>query len=55
MDKTKHQMLIGEGAEKFAAAQGLEFVDQQWLSTEKRINQLKSAKEASVLLAAPTF
>jgi len=51
MEKTKHQVLIGEGAENFAKEQGLEFVTQEWLSTDRRVNQLKRAKEAAVRLA----
>jgi beta-aspartyl-peptidase (threonine type) len=45
MDKTRHQMLIGQGAENFARQQGLEFVSQEWLMTDRRIQQYRAAHE----------
>ena len=45
MDKTKHVMLIGSGAEKFAADQGLELVDPAYFFTQWRWDQLQRAKE----------
>lgn len=45
MDKTKHVMLIGSGAEKFAAAQKLDLVDPAYFFTQQRWDQLQRAKE----------
>jgi beta-aspartyl-peptidase (threonine type) len=36
MDASRHVLLIGDGAESFAAAQGLAFVDPAWFHTEAR-------------------
>lgn len=43
MEHSEHVMLIGEGAEKFAATQGLEFVDPSYFYTEERWNALQRA------------
>lgn len=43
MLKSPHAMLIGPGAEKFAAAQGLEIVDPEYFYTSHRWEQLKKA------------
>lgn len=43
MTKSAHVMLIGSGAEAFAAEQGLEIVDPSYFHTEFRWNQLQKA------------
>jgi len=45
MEKSKHVMLIGEGAEAFAAAEGIELVDEEYFHTEYRRQQLQKTKE----------
>lgn len=45
MMKSEHVMLIGEGAEKFAFAQGHEFTEQDYFFTDRRYEQLQSMKE----------
>jgi beta-aspartyl-peptidase (threonine type) len=45
MEKTKHVLLIGEGAEKFAAEQGLEIVDPKYFFTQERWDELQKAKQ----------
>ncbi len=45
MEKSPHVFLIGEGAEQFAAAQGLELVPNEFFHTERRREQLRRAKE----------
>lgn len=45
MMKSDHVMLIGEGAEKFAFAQGHEFTEQDYFFTDRRYEQLQSMKE----------
>lgn len=44
MDDSPHVMLVGEGAETFAQAQGMAFVDPAWFHTEKRWQQLQKAR-----------
>ena len=46
MEKTKHVMLAGPGAEKFAAAQKLEIVAPSYFFTQRRWDQLERAKKA---------
>jgi beta-aspartyl-peptidase (threonine type) len=41
MEKTKHVLLIGKGAEAFAAETGLDLVDPAYFRTEHRWNQLQ--------------
>lgn len=41
MEKSKHVMLTGKGAETFAKEQGLEIVDPQYFYTERRWNSLQ--------------
>lgn len=41
MEQSRHVMMIGEGAEKFAKEQGIEQVDPAWFRTEKRWNYLQ--------------
>lgn len=45
MEESVHVMLSGEGAETFAAKQGLELVDNSYFNTERRYQQLLRAKE----------
>ena len=45
MDKTKHVLLASQGAEAFAAAQNLEIVPPEYFFTQRRWDQLQSAKE----------
>jgi beta-aspartyl-peptidase (threonine type) len=45
MQKSEHVMMIGAGAEKFAALNGLEIVDPSYFYTESRWNSLQKAKE----------
>lgn len=49
MEKSEHVMMVGLGAEAFAAEQGIERVDRSWFRTEKRWQQLQKAlkEEAS--------
>ncbi|MFV0294676.1 MAG: isoaspartyl peptidase/L-asparaginase family protein, partial [Hyphomicrobiaceae bacterium] len=46
MAHSRHVMLIGEGAETFAAAQGLDMVDPSYFRTEARWQQLERARAA---------
>jgi L-asparaginase / beta-aspartyl-peptidase len=49
MEKSPHVMMVGRGAEKFAAEQGLEIVDPSYFRTEARWNNLQQAiKEDSM-------
>jgi beta-aspartyl-peptidase (threonine type) len=51
MTKSAHVMLIGQGAEIFAAKQGLEIVDPSYFYTQHRWNQLQKAiAKESILL-----
>lgn len=45
MDKTRHVMLSGKGAEDFAREHSLIFVDDEYFHTEKRFKQLLRAQE----------
>lgn len=49
MDKSKHVMMVGDGAEAFATEQGVTLVDPSYFRTEKRWQQLQKAlkEEAS--------
>jgi beta-aspartyl-peptidase (threonine type) len=42
MDKTRHVMLSGAGADRFSAEQGLEQVAPEWFRTEERWQQLQA-------------
>src|SRR5438445_3778583 len=46
MEKSGHVMMDGEGAEAFAAANGVELVDQKYFFTEERWQALQKMKEA---------
>ncbi len=41
MERSEHVMMVGDGAEVFAAEQGVELVDPSWFRTEKRWQQLQ--------------
>ncbi|MCP3162817.1 isoaspartyl peptidase/L-asparaginase family protein [Myxococcus qinghaiensis] len=45
MEKSPHVMMIGEGAESFAKAQGVELVDAKYFFTEERWQSLQRALE----------
>ncbi|GAM21702.1 hypothetical protein SAMD00019534_048770, partial [Acytostelium subglobosum LB1] len=49
MDRTRHVMLIGEGAERFAKSNSdrIELVDPSFFFTERRMNELKRAQSKS--------
>lgn len=46
MNASKHVMLMGDGAERFAVEQGVQLVDPSWFHTEFRWQQLQEAKAA---------
>jgi beta-aspartyl-peptidase (threonine type) len=46
MEKTRHVMLAGAGADKFAQAQKLEIVEPSYFFTQHRWDQLQRAKDA---------
>lgn len=46
MERSKHVMLIGEGAEQFAKSVGVELVDPSYFRTPARWEQLQKAKAA---------
>jgi beta-aspartyl-peptidase (threonine type) len=45
MTESKHVMLVGEGAEVFAQAEGLELVDNEYFFTQERWDRLQKAIE----------
>lgn len=45
MEKSKHVMMSGKGAEKFSEQQGLEIVEPEYFQTEHRKAQLERAKK----------
>lgn len=49
MERTEHVMLIGNGAEKFAQANGCEMVDPSYFYTQERWDGLQKAKKADSL------
>lgn len=51
MEKSEHVMMVGPGAEKFAAQAGLEIVDPQYFWTKDRWNGLQRAKRQDSLKA----
>lgn len=46
MERSPHVMLSGEGAEKFAAEQGMKLVDQKYFFTQERWDALQKMKAA---------
>src|SRR5690606_24584100 len=55
MEKSRHVMMVGDGAEAFAAGRQVERVDPSWFRTEKRWRQLQDAlaAEADTQASAP--
>ncbi|MFP2909451.1 isoaspartyl peptidase/L-asparaginase family protein [Pyxidicoccus sp. 3LFB2] len=53
MEKSPHVMMIGEGAESFAKAQGLELVDAKYFYTEERWQGLQRALQKEQQQSAP--
>ncbi len=53
MERSKHVMMIGDGAERFAAEQGIELVDSSWFRTERRMRSLRNAIENERRAANP--
>ena len=47
MEHSEHVLLIGEGAEQFAAERGVERIDPEYFYTERRWNALQRAKAAA--------
>ncbi len=50
MEKSDHVLLSGKGAESFALSNGLEFTDNDYFITEKRLNSLNKAKSKDSLM-----
>jgi beta-aspartyl-peptidase (threonine type) len=46
MEESRHVMLVGEGAERFAVEQGLELVENSYFDTPERLAQFQAAKAA---------
>ncbi|MGY6586953.1 MAG: isoaspartyl peptidase/L-asparaginase family protein [Wenzhouxiangella sp.] len=46
MEDSPHVMLVGQGAEQFAEAIGLEFKDEDWFITDFRADQLRAIQES---------
>lgn len=46
MERSRHVMLVGEGAEAFAASHGIELVEQDYFHTPRRWEQLQKALDA---------
>ena len=44
MERSSHVMLVGEGAERFAVQEGLELVEPDFFSTERRWQQLEAVR-----------
>lgn len=53
MEHSPHVMLIGEGAEGFAAERGLEMADQSWFFTERRWQSMERQVERMGLPVPP--
>jgi beta-aspartyl-peptidase (threonine type) len=49
MEKSEHVMMIGKGAEQFAAANGLEIVDPSYFFTQARWDSLKAVQQRDSL------
>ena len=45
MEHSAHVMMVGQGAEEFAAEQGITLVDPSWFRTEKRWRQLQRTQQ----------
>ena len=46
MEKSKHVMMVGTGAEEFAKRNGIELVDAKYFFTQRRWDELQKAKAA---------
>ncbi len=46
MEKTKHVMMVGRGAEEFAKHNGIELIDAKYFFTQRRWDELQKAKAA---------
>lgn len=46
MEKSKHVMMVGRGAEEFAKRNGIELVDAKYFFTQRRWDELQKAKPA---------
>src|ERR1700736_3358324 len=55
MEKSKHVLLAGSGAEEFAAAQGFSFVPQSYFHTPERWQQLERIRGGDAGLSALTI
>ncbi len=53
MERSKHVMMIGDGAERFAAEQGIELVDPGYFRTGRRMRSLRQAIEDERRAANP--
>jgi L-asparaginase / beta-aspartyl-peptidase len=53
MERSEHVMMIGDGAEKFAKANGAEMVDASYFFTQERWDALQKAKKADSLKTKP--
>ena len=53
MEQTNHVMLVGEGAEVFAASVGLEIVDPSYFYTQRRWESLERIREQQQVLFDP--
>lgn len=49
MEKSEHVMMVGKGAEQFAASQGLQLVDPSYFYTEDRFRGLQNARKRDSL------
>ena len=47
MERSEHVFLIGDGAEAFARAQGVPVTEQSFFHTDRRWNELQTAKQAA--------
>jgi len=47
MEKSKHVMMVGSGAEEFAKRNGIELVDAKYFFTQRRWDELQKAKAAA--------
>jgi len=54
MEHSEHVMMVGDGAEAFAAEQGIELVDPSYFRTEKRWQQLQKALREEAAKKAST-
>jgi L-asparaginase / beta-aspartyl-peptidase len=49
-DQSEHVMLVGEGAEQFAASKGVVIVDTTYFFDQNRLNQLRDLKEKEKMI-----